>query len=126
MAWMHLPLKGKPSQSKLFTLTLEEVEVVDAVKVVAKISLMVHNKIRAKRPVSRQQSQGRGSQRGPGAGPNRQQNAADNRECWGCGEKGHMQRDSPKGKASGKKEQGNYASTSRDASEGRSERMFVI
>ena len=44
----------------------------------------------------------------------------------GCGEKGHMQRDCPKGKASGKREQGNYASTSRDASEGRSERMFVM
>ena len=37
-----------------------------------------------------------------------------------------MQRDYPKGKASGKREQGNYASTSRDASEGRSERMFVM
>ena len=47
MAWTHLPLKGKPSQSKLFTLTLEEVEVVDAVKAVAEISLMAHNKIRA-------------------------------------------------------------------------------
>ena len=37
-----------------------------------------------------------------------------------------MQHDSPKGKASGKREQGNYVSTSRDASEGRSERMFVM
>ena len=37
-----------------------------------------------------------------------------------------MQRDYPKGKTSGKKEHGNYASTSKDASEGRSERMFVM
>ena len=50
----------------------------------------------------RGQSRGRGSQRGQGARSNRQQNGVDNRECWGCGEKGHMQRDCPKGKASGK------------------------
>ena len=37
-----------------------------------------------------------------------------------------MSHDCPKGKTSGKKEQGNYASTSRDASEGRSERMFAM
>ena len=37
-----------------------------------------------------------------------------------------MSRDCPKGKTSGKKEQGNYASTSRDASEGRSKHMFIM
>ena len=37
-----------------------------------------------------------------------------------------MSRDCPKGKASGKREQGNYASTSNDASDSRSERMFVM
>ena len=37
-----------------------------------------------------------------------------------------MSRDCPKGKASGKREQGNYASTSRDADEGRIECMFVM
>ena len=37
-----------------------------------------------------------------------------------------MSHDCPKGKASGKREHGNCASTSRDAGEGRSECMFVM
>ncbi|RYA72208.1 hypothetical protein DD595_25295, partial [Enterobacter cloacae complex sp. 4DZ3-17B2] len=50
------------------------------------------------------QSQGRGSQRGRGAGSSRQQHTPDSRECWTCGERGHMSRDCPKGKASRKRE----------------------
>ncbi|WP_139158356.1 DDE-type integrase/transposase/recombinase, partial [Enterobacter cloacae complex sp. GF14B] len=72
------------------------------------------------------QSQGRGSQRGRGAGSSRQQHTPDSRGCWTCGERGHMSRDCPKGKASRKREQGNYASTSRDADDSKNERMFVM
>ena len=76
----------------------------------------------------RGQSRGRGSQRGRGGWQRNQQQTDSNNECYYCGKPGHMARSCYKKQndiKSGKLQQGNYASSSKQA-EDRSEQLFVM
>ena len=99
---------------------VKEVVVAMATKIKANnISILMMHKDQMQVVVDSPEARGRGCKKF-----HRNNADNDNKECWGCAETGHFERDYPSKNQSGRRQQNNYASTSRNTDD--SERLFVM
>ena len=98
MVLTHLLLKEKINLNRPSILTPTEVEVVVEAKVVAGANLEKVNQIREIQVAGETSPETGGVKEVEVREQIGNKNAADSRECWTCGEKGHMSRDCPKEK----------------------------